>query len=45
VITDNEAFLFTDDDYFLQAEQELDQTCWKSCLLDCRQKSNQIVGR
>lgn len=29
MIADKEAFLFTADDYFLQAEHELDQTCWK----------------
>jgi hypothetical protein len=29
VITDKEALLFTDNDYSPQAEQELDQTCWK----------------
>ncbi|CAM4823769.1 unnamed protein product [Rotaria magnacalcarata] len=37
VIADKKAFLFTDDDYFLQAEHELDQTCWK---LKCDQMND-----
>jgi len=29
VITNNEALLWTDHHYFIQAAKELDPTCWK----------------